>query len=222
MENFRQKFITPFVLPVVTIAIIWIVLSTIGKSYLNMFTSGESVDRIDRPELWTALAIMAVVIAGMALLALAPTGAVGPLDKPIAVGSRAMNEAPLPAVDVRARRGELGTVNDITEGYTLYASSGKLATVDGVLPGGTDYGKRFAGFFHARGDRFTTRELWIPFEAVTSVYPETRSAFLAIKGDETEAFGWNTPPENLVRGPKKHMAAADKTKDPTIFNKHHL
>ncbi|MBA3275756.1 MAG: hypothetical protein H0T72_08175, partial [Chloroflexia bacterium] len=44
---------------------------------------------------------------------------------------------------------------------------------------------------------------WIPFEAVMSVYPETRSAFLAIKGDETEHFGWNVPPESVRRGPAR-------------------
>jgi hypothetical protein len=37
---------------------------------------------------------------------------------------------------------------------------------------------------------------------VLAVYPETNSVFLAIKGDETEHFGWNRPPEGLRRGPK--------------------
>ena len=70
----------------------------------------------------------------------------------------------------------------------------------GVLPGGNDYGKRFAGFYYATGLYGASKELWVPFEAVLSVYPDTKTAFLAIKGDETEHFGWNIPPENLRRG----------------------
>jgi hypothetical protein len=72
-----------------------------------------------------------------------------------------------------------------------------------MLPGATDFGKRFAGFIYAEGLSGASDELWIPVEAVMSVYPETRSALLAIKGDETEYFGWNEPPESLRRRPAR-------------------
>ena len=36
--------------------------------------------------------------------------------------------------------------------------------------------------------------MWIPIEAVSAVYPERSSAFLAIAGDEIEAYGWHNPP----------------------------
>jgi hypothetical protein len=39
--------------------------------------------------------------------------------------------------------------------------------------------------------------MWIPIEAVSAVYPETHSAFLAIAGDEIEAYGWDNPPASF-------------------------
>src|SRR5690606_39189556 len=113
----------------------------------------------------------------------------------------------LPPVDSRARFGELGAAQDIAAGYTLYAASGALATVQGVLPGGVDYGRKFSGMLYATGVKSAAKELWIPLEAVTAVYPESHSAFLAIKGDETEALGWTAPPEGMTRGAKKHVSA---------------
>ena len=49
------------------------------------------------------------------------------------------------------------------------------------------------------GDRGSGPELWIPIEAVLDVFPETQSAFLAIMGDEAEAFGWDKPPQSFNR-----------------------
>ena len=62
------------------------------------------------------------------------------------------------------------------------------------------------------GVKSASKELWIPYEAITAVYPETKAAFLAIKGDETEALGWTAPPEGMTRGKLKHVSAADKVK----------
>ena len=50
--------------------------------------------------------------------------------------------------------------------------------------------------------------MWIPWEAVYAVYPETGSAFLAAKGDEIEHFGWNLPPGELPPRSKCAHAAA--------------
>ncbi len=217
MGNLRRKLIDPFVIPLVIIGVTLALLTLIGESFLGVFTPGQEVDRIDRPELWIGIGITVGVIALMAFLATRPAGSLGPLEKEVVIGSRPFDAKPMPPVDSRVRSGEPGTINDIDAGYTLYASSGALATVRGLLPGGVDYGKRFAGFIYTEGKNGASDELWIPVEAVSAVYPATRSAFLAIKGDETEAFGWHMPPETVSRGPVRHMPAAEKVKDPTRF-----
>ena len=219
MGRFRHRLIDPFVMPVILIAVIWTLLMSLGKIYLAVFDEEKGVDRIDRPELWIGVGIILGIIGLMAFISSRPEGTAGPLDKSVALGTRPFFEDTLPAVASHVRTGQLGTTADIQEGYTLYASSGELATVRGMLPGGKDYGKTFSGFIYAEGVRGVSDELWIPLEAVSSVYPETRSVFLAIKGDETEAFGWNTPPETVSRGPVKHMTAEEKVKDPTRFSK---
>lgn len=217
MGHIRRKLIDPFVIPLVIIAITWFLLMLIGETFLNVFQPGQEVDRIDRPELWIGVGITVGVIALMAFLATRPAGATGPLEKDVVIGSRPFGAKPMPPVDSSVRSGAPGTISDIDAGYTLYASSGALARVRGLLPGGVDYGKRFAGFIYAEGMNGVSDELWIPVEAVTAVYPATRSAFLAIKGDETEAFGWDTPPETVSRGPVKHLPASEKVKDPTRY-----
>jgi len=196
-ERMKQRLIDPFIMPLAIIAVAAAMIVTIGESLLAVFEPGDTKDRLDRLELWIALGLALAVIFGMGFLATRPKGTTGFLEKDVAIGSRPFFEDPLPPIDVRARSGALGSVSDIGPGYTLYAQSGALATVHGVLPGSTDYGKRFAGFIYGEGLYGASPELWIPIEAVMSVYPETRSAFLAIKGDETEAFGWNTPPESV-------------------------
>ncbi|HWV22827.1 MAG TPA: hypothetical protein VNZ58_01435 [Thermomicrobiales bacterium] len=219
MGTFRHKLIDPFIIPLVIIAIIWFALMGLGKLYLSVFTEGETVDRIDRPELWIGVGIVIGVIAFMAFLSSRPAGAVGPLDKDVAIGSRPFFGPQLPKVDALARSGQPGVISDISAGYTVYASNGQLGRVIDMLPGGSDYGKKFAGFIFAEGHRGSSDQLWIPVEAVSAVYPETKSVFLAVKGDETESFGWNTPPENLSRGEVKNMSAEEKVKDPTRFSR---
>lgn len=207
MGKFKQKLIDPFIIPLIVVAVTWFGIMLIGETYLGSYQGDEikarGKDRIDRPELWVGVGLTLAIIGLMAFLATRPRGSTGPLEKDVAIGSRPFFEEPLPPVDARARMGQPGTVADIAEGFTLYAQSGALAVVHGVLPGGSDYGKRFAGFLYAEGLAGASKELWIPIEAVTAVYPETRSAFLAIKGDETEHFGWSIPPETVRRGPAR-------------------
>ena len=97
------------------------------------------------------------------------------------------------------RAGREGTVADIGEGYTLYARNGPLAKVLGTVPGSEEYGRRFSGYLYATGLYGASAQMWVPYEAVIAVYPETQSAFLSIKGDETEHFGWTTPPLSISR-----------------------
>lgn len=211
MGKILDRVIMPIVLPIALIGLIIAVLMVIGETFLGVYQGGEK-DRIDRPELWVGIGILLAVIAIVGFLYTRPKGALGPLDKHVAVGSSPLWADELPKVDATKIRGELGTVDDIQAGFTVYAQSGAIARVLGLLPGGTDYGKRFSGFMYAEGVGYASKELWIPFEAVTAVYPETQSVFLAIKGDETEAYGWNTPPESITRGASRHKPASERVK----------
>lgn len=203
MERVRQRLIDPFVMPIIVALVVVGGFALIGETLLSLFQPGDTKDRLDRPELWGALALALAIIGAAGFLATRPQGTTGVLEKPVAIGKQPFFSDPLPPVEARARSGEPGTVADVEPGYTLYAQSGALAEVIGLLPGSSDFGKKFAGFFYARGLYGASDELWIPFEAVMSVYPETKSAFLSIKGDETEHFGWNIPPESVRRGPAR-------------------
>jgi hypothetical protein len=212
MSRFLEKIIGPFVLPLGILAVIIGVLALIGELYLAIFIPGDTPDRLNRPELWVSIGILLGVIALIAFISSRPKGSLGALEKDVAIGSTPFWSDTLQPVQPSALRGQPGTVEDIHAGFTLYAQSGALARVLGVLPGGTDYGKTFRGFLHAEGLGHAAKEMWIPVEAVSAVYPESQSAFLAVKGDETEAFGWTSPPENLTRGAAKHQSASDRVK----------
>lgn len=212
MGNVVEKYIGPFVLPLGILAVIIGILAGVGELYLALFQPGDTPDRLDRPELWTSIGILLGVIALIAFLSTRPKGSLGALEKDVVIGSQPVWSEDLSPVDASAMRGEPGTIAGISSGYTLYAQSGPLARVVGVLPGGKDYGKRFSGFLYAEGIGRAAKEMWIPVEAVTAVYPESQTAFLAIKGDETESFGWTSPPESIMRGEPKHESAVDKVK----------
>lgn len=210
MGSFRHKFVDPLIVPVGGLIVVAGLIVGIGSLFLGVYGGGEK-DRIDRPELWVGIGILLGVIAIMAFLASRPADS-GILGKEVAIGQTGIWDTALPPVDTRARYGELGTNADIAVGYTLYAASGALAMVEGVLPGGVDYGRKYSGMIYAHGIKSAEKEMWIPFEAVTAVYPENHAAFLAIKGDEAGALGWTEPPQGMVRGANKHLTAADKVK----------
>ena len=199
----KQGLISALVIPIGAIIATAIFIIAIGEILLALFDSANAQESLDRWELWFALLLAIAIIVGFAMLANRPPSPRDPLAKEVVIGQRPFYEPPPPPVDVRARTGPRGTVADIDEGYTLYAQSGALATVLGTLEGGTDYGKRFDGFIYAKGLYGASDELWIPVEAVIAVYPQTKYAFLSIKGDETEHFGWDKPPENIRRGPNR-------------------
>lgn len=209
MNKLRQQYFDSVAVPAGALLLIAIAIIGIGSTFIGAYQGGEK-DRIDRPELWIGVGILLGVIAIMGFLSRQPDGT-GFLGKEVAIGSVGMWDDALPPVDLSARFGEQGTTADITGGYRLYAASGQLAVADGVLPGGVDYGRRYSGMIYAHGVKSASRELWIPFEAVTAVYPETKAAFLAINGDETEFLGWTSPPEGMTRGAKKE-SANDKVK----------
>lgn len=197
-----RLFVRPvgfFVLALVVVAAIIII---VGETLLALYQP-DFASELQRPELYVALALAVGVMVIGGLLASRPEGSLGVLDRELAIGGESMFAPEPPPLDVRLRRGEPGTVSDIQEGYVLYARSGPLARVLGMLPGEQEYGRRRRGLIYATGLHGASAELWIPVEAVLTVYPETASVFLAAKGDETEHFGWNLPPESFRRDERR-------------------
>jgi hypothetical protein len=198
-----RELILPAVVPIAVMVVTGILVVGIGESLLHLVNESAGSE-LERPELWVATALSLVVLGICAFIATRPEGSLGKLDQEIAIGSRPMLAPPLPPVDVLARRGEQGTLKDITAGYTLYARNGALATVREVLPTAReDFGHLRQGLIYAQGVFGANDEMWIPGEAIAAVYPETHSAFLAIGGDEIEFLGWHRPPAAFRRTPAK-------------------
>lgn len=189
--------------------VVGIIVVGIGTALLGLhpkgIVQGDLRSEWIRPDLGAAIVAALAVLLGCALLARGDGGH-GALDKDIVVGHKAFNAPPPPPIDWTLRQGPLGTAADIGEGYTLWAQNGPLATVLGVLPGEEEYGRRRRGILYASGRHGANEEMWIPVEAVMSVYPQTRTAFLAAKGDEIEHFGWNRPPASFRRDQVLHQA----------------
>jgi hypothetical protein len=165
----------------------------------------ETLQEFIRPDLLAALGLSLVVLFGGAALARQPATP-RRLDEPVAIGERPFwtPVGPPPTDEEATRRGPAGTWSDIQPGFTLYARNGPLAEVITILPAEEEYGKIRRGVLYASGLYGANDEMWVPVEAVYAVYPETKSAFLAAKGDEIEHFGWNLPPQSFRRGPGIH------------------
>lgn len=198
-----RHFILPAVVPIGVLVVTGILVVGIGELLLNIKNKDASSE-LARIELWVATVLSLVVLFGCAYVATRPKGSLGKLDAPIAIGNRPMLAEPLPPVDVLARRGPVGTLSDLETGYTLYARNGALAKVVEVLPTAQEeFGHLRRGLIYAQGLFGANDEMWIPGEAVSAVYPETRSGFLAIAGDEIEFLGWHRPPASFVRAAPK-------------------
>jgi hypothetical protein len=193
-----KQVIRPLMVPVTAFLLAALFIITIGETLINLFDANFSTE-LERKELWFGT-ILALVILGIgAFIVTRPRDKKGVLDRDVVIGNKAMFAEPVSPVEARMRAGGKGLLTDITEGYTLYARNGEFARVIGLVPGGTEAGRTFKGYIYAEGVRGVSKELWIPVEAVLDVYPDTKSAFLAIMGDETEAFGWNNPPQSFNR-----------------------
>lgn len=184
--------------PVLAFALAAFFIITIGETLLNLFDADFSSE-LARRELWFGTLLSLVFLGIGAFIVTRPRGTKGILDREVVIGSKPMFAEPVSPVEARMRAGGKGLITDITEGYTLYARNGEFARVIGLVPGGTEGGRTFKGYIYAQGLRKASKELWIPVEAVLDVYPDTHSVFLAIMGDETEAFGWNNPPQSFNR-----------------------
>jgi hypothetical protein len=197
----KRWVVTPAAMAIGVSIVVAIFIISIGEVLLALFDPANPKDSIGRPELIFALGLATLVLLAFAFVATRPEGSLGKLDEQLMIGRDPILTPAPPPPSVTLRNGPLGTVEDIDAGYMLYARNGALARTIGTVPGSYEYGRRFSGYIYGQGVFGASDELWIPYEAVLAVYPETRSVFLAIKGDETEHFGWNRPPSNLARRP---------------------
>lgn len=197
-----RLFIRPVGFFILAALIVGVIIVFVGETLLALYQP-DFTSELQRRELYVALGLAVGIMALGALLTSRPAGSLGVLDRQLAIGERPMFAPEPPPLDVRLRRGAPGTIADITEGYVLYAQNGPLARVLGTLPGEQEYGRRRRGLIYATGLYGASAELWIPVEAVMAVYPETSAVFLAAKGDETEHFGWNLPPESFRRDERR-------------------
>ncbi|MDQ3044069.1 MAG: hypothetical protein M3R06_02805 [Chloroflexota bacterium] len=198
----KRHLIDPTAIMIGVLIVVGGLIILVGESLLSLFNPDLTQESLGRLELWFALGLALFIILFGGFLASRPRGSLGLLDREVVIGDRPFFDPPLPPVDAAARNGPAGTIEDLAEGYVLYARNGALARVVGMVPGAEEFGRRFSGFIYAQGMYGASDELWIPLEAVMAVYPQSRSAFLAIKGDETEHFGWNRPPASMRRTPQ--------------------
>jgi hypothetical protein len=195
-QKFIRQFVLPGVFPIAVIIATIALITIVGEILLHLVNNADR--EFERPELWVATIGALVILGTCAFLATRPPGTLGKLDEPLAIGKRPMLADPPPPVDVLARRGPIGTLDDIQAGYALYARNGQLGIAREMLrdvSGEVGYLRK--GFVYAQGVYGANDQMWIPLEAVSAVYPETRSAFLAIAGDEIEAYGWHNPPASF-------------------------
>lgn len=202
MNDFAIKWIRPAFFALLAATVAGVAIVTIGTTLLNAVNE-DVTSELQRKELWLGIGLTVAILAVASFLSKGKPGEEKFLDEPVAIGSTPMFDLPLPPVDHAARSGEPGTLADLGAGYTLYASSGALATVVDVLKSVEDIGGRTRTLIYGTGLYGVDEELWIPVEAVTGVYPETHSAFLAIRGDEINQYGWNRPPAAFSRNEQK-------------------
>ncbi|MDP9370068.1 MAG: hypothetical protein M3Q03_17660, partial [Chloroflexota bacterium] len=169
VAKLKRQFITPTLMPIAVAIVVTVMIITIGEMLLALYQSGRP--ELQRVELWVGTLLSLAILGVAAFLATRPAGRLGPLDREVAIGKQEFFAPELPPVDVAARNGPLGTVDDITAGYMLYARNGALARVVGIIPGSEEFGRRFRGFIYAQGVHGASDELWIPYEAVMAVYP---------------------------------------------------
>lgn len=193
------RWIRPALVAIIAAAITGALIFSIGHLLLH-FADHTITKELQRKELWVGLALTVGVLAVASFLATRPQGSLGRLDKQTAIGRAPMSgELDRSPVLLSAKHGPEGAISDIGPGYTLYARNGAFAQTIDVLKSVEDVGDVHRTLIYAKGLLGGPDELWIPIEAVSGVYPQTRSAFLAIAGDEAETFGWNRPPASFSR-----------------------
>lgn len=199
IEYVGVRFIRPLLVLLVAAAVVAGLIVLIGETLLNVHDAHFSSE-LERKELWLGVGITVGILLVASFLATRPKGSLGPLDSDVAIGSKPMRgELSASVANPYLTQGTPGVAADIGPGYTLNARNGQFAQVIDVLQNVEDTGSRQRTLIFARGLHGVSDELWIPIEAVTAVFPETRTAYLAVSGDESESLGWNLPPASFSR-----------------------
>ncbi len=193
------RWIRPALVAIIAVGITAGLIFSIGHLLLH-FSDHTITKELQRKELWVGLVLTVGILAVASFIATRPQGSLGRLDKQTAIGRSPMaGELDRGPVPLSAKYGPEGSVADLTPGYTLYARNGAFAETIDVLKSVEDIGGMHRTLIYAKGLLGGQDALWIPIEAVSGVYPESKSAFLAIAGDEAETFGWNRPPASFSR-----------------------
>lgn len=196
--NFGKLFLRPILLLIVVFAFTVGFVVGYGEWLLSVADTSIDRDSFARREIWVAIIPSAIIVIGAGLIAYSPAGRFGFLERRQIIGKEPIF-APLPPGRAElARSGDTGNVRQITEGYTLFARDVPVGYVVGLIPARRGEG----GFLYATGFEGNARQVWVPVDAVREVYPETRSAFLGMRGNDPAAYGWTTMPESIkpVRG----------------------
>ncbi len=199
IEYVGIRFIRPLVVFLVAAVLVGGAIVLIGETLLNVHDA-HFTSELKRKELWLGVGLTVGILAIASFLATRPKDSLGPLDDDVAIGSKPMRgEISASVANPYLTQGAPGVVADIAPGYTLNARNGEFAQVVDVLQSVEDVGSRQRTLIFARGLHGVSDELWIPIEAVTAVFPDTQTAYLAVSGDESESLGWNLPPASFSR-----------------------
>jgi len=196
--NFGKLFLRPIILLVIVFAFVVGFVIGYGEWLLTVTDSSIDKDSFARREVWVAIISSAAIVVVAGLIAYSPPGRFAFLERSQLIGKEPIFAPPSPGPAAIARSGSTGSVAQVAAGYTLFAKDTPLAYVIGTVPGRRGQG----GYFYAAGFDGNARQIWIPVDAVADVYPDTRSAFLAMRGTDPAAYGWTTMPESVkpVRG----------------------
>src|SRR6476620_5989531 len=179
-----RRVVLPATYPLAMVIIAGLLITVVAETLQNMYDANFSSE-FERKALWVAVAFAFLILAAAGFLATRPAGSLGKLDQQLMIGKRPLLAEAKPPVDVAARRGLIGSTRDIVPGYALYARNGQIGIAREVLADVADeFGHHRRGFIYAQGVHGANDEMWIPMEAVSAVYPETHSAFLAIARSE--------------------------------------
>lgn len=191
--NFGKLFLRPLILLVVVFSAAVGFVVGYGEWLLAVTDPLIDKDSFARPELWVAIISGAAIVIVAGLIAYSPPGRFAFLERSQIIGKEPIFAPPPPGPAAVARSGSTGSVAQIVEGYTLFAKDTPLAYVIGTVPSRRGQG----GFLYAAGFDGNARQIWIPLDAVADVYPDTRSAFLTMRGTDPAALGWTTMPESV-------------------------
>ena len=199
IEYVGVRFIRPLLIFLLAVAIVAGAIILIGEGLLNLHDTSVTTE-LKRKELWVGVGLAVGILALASFLASRPADSLGPLDDEVAVGSKPMRgELVLTVSNPYLSSGERGTVSDLAPGFMLRARNGEFAQVIDVLQSVEDVGSVNRTLIYARGLHGVADEVWVPIEAVTAVFPDVKTAYLAVAGDETESLGWNLAPASFSR-----------------------